>query len=242
MLESSRQLTLTACGVGCLIATATLAQSGPGGDSASSSLMANAPVTIPTSEQPNPHALRTVSMFAVAPPEPRTYQVHDLVQIIVRETSTAKSSAELDTTKESEIDGAVPSWPDFNIEDLLRLTLHQSDDSDNPKLKINFTKDFQGEGDYSRKDDFSARLTAEVIEVLPNGNLVLEARTHIKTDDEQATMKVTGICRPDDITPANTVLSNQIHDLAIDKMHTGELRESSKKGILSKILETVFAF
>jgi len=204
--------------------------------------MATAPTAQPTGDQASPHALRTVSLFAVAPPEPRTYQAHDLVQIIIRETSTAKSSAELDTKKESELDAAVPSWPDFNIQDLLRLTLKQGDDSDNPKLKINFSKEFEGEGDYSRKDDFSARLTAEVIEVLPNGNLVLEARTHIKTDDEEATMKVTGICRPDDITPANTVLSNQIHDLAIDKVHVGELRDSSKKGIIAKVFETVFAF
>jgi len=242
MIGSSRPFAFTACGVACLIATATLAQPRPGDESASSSLMANAPAAIPTNEQPNPHALRTVSLFAVAPPEPRTYKAHDLVQIIVRETSTAKSSAELDTKKESEINGAVPSWPDFNIQDLLQLTLKQGNDSDNPKLKVNFSKDFQGEGDYSRKDDFSARLTAEVIEVLPNGNLVLEARTHIKTDDEQATMKVTGICRPEDITPANTVLSNQIHDLAIDKLHKGELRDSSKKGIIAKVIETVFAF
>ena len=55
-------------------------------------------------------------------------------------------------------------------------------------------------------------------------------------------MKVTGICRPDDISAANTVLSNQVHDLMIEKIHKGELRESSKKGIIAKVLETVFAF
>jgi flagellar L-ring protein FlgH len=249
-------LTTTAAACGFALTTiasvhhAALAQQSPAipalaGEAApSSSLLVTTPVTPnPRNEKDyQPHALRDVSLFAIAPPEPREYVVHDLVQIIVRETSTAKSSSDLETEKETKLDGKVPQWPNLNLEDLLRLTVHQSDDSDNPALKLDFTKEFSGEGDYERKDDFSARITAEVIEVLPNGNLVLEARTYIKTDKEEQSMKVTGICRPEDITPLNTVLSNQIHDLTIDKVHQGELREANKKGLFTKVLETVFAF
>ena len=107
---------------------------------------------------------------------------------------------------------------------------------------MDFNKDFEGEADYERRDDLTARLTAEVIEVLPNGHLVLEARTDIQTDDEVATMKVTGICRPDDVSLANTILSNQIHDLKIEKMHKGELRNATQKGIIAKVLDFIFAF
>ena len=78
--------------------------------------------------------------------------------------------------------------------------------------------------------------------LLPNGNLVLEARTHIKTDREEQIMKVTGVCRPQDVTASNTVLSNQIHNLRIEKMHKGELPRSTEKGIIAKALETIFAF
>lgn len=212
-------------------------------EAASSSLL----VTTPPSESANavnadPHALRAVSMFAVAPPEPREFQKHDLVQIIVRESSQATSSQELETEKETQIDGQISAWPNFNLRDLLNLQIQAGRSTNLPKLDVNFTKEFTGEGDYKRKDDITARLTAEVIEVLPNGNLVLEARTHIKTDKEEQTLKVTGICRPDDVTAANTILSNQLHDLTIEKMHKGELREAANKGIITKVLETVFAF
>jgi flagellar L-ring protein precursor FlgH len=211
-------------------------------ESASSSLMATTPLMPPADPKEEPHALRAVSMFAVAPPQPRRFELHDLVQIIVRETSQAKSTADLDTKKEFDLDGKIGRWPAFDLQDLLQLQIEAGRTTNLPELQLEFDKEFKGEGDYQRKDDLTARITAEVIEVLPNGNLVLEARTHIKTDDEEQTMKVTGICRPEDITAANTVLSNQIHDLMIDKVHHGELRKTSKKGIISKVLETIFAF
>lgn len=205
-------------------------------------------VTTPIEQNPHhdkkyePHALRDVSLFAIIPPKPREFVVHDLVQIIVRETSTAKSSQDLNTKKEEKLDGKVPQWPDFNIQDLLNLSLHAGDSSNAPALQLDFKKDFKGQGDYERKDDLSARLTAEVVEVLPNGNLVLEARTYIKTDKEEQSMKVTGICRPDDITTLNTINSNQVHDLAVEKMHKGALKDAGQKGIITQVLETIFAF
>jgi len=216
----------------------------PGADAPSSSLLVTTPIIQNPHNQKDykPHALRDVSLFALTPPEPREFVVHDLVQIIVRESSAAKSSSDLETKKDTKLDGKVPQWPDINLQDLLRLTLHQGDDSDNPALNLEFKKDFKGEGDYERKDDLSARITAEVIDVLPNGNLVLEARTYIKTDKEEQSMKVTGVCRPDDITTLNTINSNQVHDLAVEKVHKGELKDVSKKGLFTKVLEMFFAF
>jgi len=212
----------------------------PAAAAPSSSLL----VTTPVVQNPHndkdyePHALRDVSMFAIAPPEPREYVVHDLVQIIVRETSTAKSSQDLETNKTSEYDGEITDWPVYDWMDFV----YAGPNDDLPALGVEFTKDFKGEGDYERKDDLSARITAEVIEVLPNGNLVLEASTFIKTDDEEQSMKMTGICRPDDITALNTINSNQIHDLTIMKVNSGELKKTAEKGLFTKALDFLFAF
>lgn len=233
---------IAACGFAHLSIAAPPPQPAPD-ESATSSLLANTPAALAgaAANQP-PHALRAMSLFAITPPTPRTYQAHDLVQIIVRETSQAKSSQDLETKKKGKVDGKVGAFPAFSLQDLMNLQIEAGRTTNLPALQLDYTKNFKGEGDYLRKDDLSARLTAEVIEVLPNGNLVLEARTGIKTDDEESIMKVTGMCRPDDITAANTVLSNQIHDLMIEKVHKGELRENAKKGIIAKVLETIFAF
>ncbi|MHC4992984.1 MAG: flagellar basal body L-ring protein FlgH, partial [Planctomycetota bacterium] len=122
------------------------------------------------------------------------------------------------------------------------LRLFWNDGDPLPAFGVEMGKEFDGEGEYERRDDLTARITAEVIEVLPNGNLVLEARTSITNDEEGAVMKVTGICRAEDVSAANTVLSNQVHDLKVEKIHSGELRKANEKGILAKVLDFIFAW
>lgn len=215
-----------------------------GSGSPSASLMTNTAATIETDgEAGEGHELRRLSMFAVTPPEPRTFQKHDLVQIIVRETSRAESKHELDTDKKYNLDGSIDSFPSLQLSDILQLQLRASDPENFPiDVGVDFEKKFEGEGDYKREDDLTARLTAEVLEIQPNGNLVLEARTHIRNDKETMTIKVTGICRSDDVSPANTILSNQIHDLSVEKVHEGELKNANEKGIIAQVLDAIFAF
>jgi len=196
----------------------------------------------PQQENGLPHGLLDSSMFAIAPPEIRSYKKHDLVQIIVRESSRAESTQELDTGKKYRLDSKISAWPHMDLTDILQLQLMAGNTTDLPEVKVDMKKIFEGEGDYNREDDFTARLTAEILDVLPNGNLILEARTFIKTDEEEATLRVSGVCRPEDISPANSILSNLIHDLKIEKIHTGELKKTNEKGLFAKILDVLFAF
>ena len=189
-----------------------------------------------------PHAFRDRSMFAITPEMPRSFRRHDLVQIIVRESSQASSSQEADAGKRYRLDGRIAAWPDLNLSDLLDLRVMAGRTTNLPEVRIQGSKDFSGDGEYKREDDFTTRLTAQVVEILPNGNLILEARTHIRLDDETTTIKVTGVCRPEDVTVANTVLSSSIADLNIEKTNTGELRRTTQKGLLSRLFDTVFAF
>ena len=176
--------------------------------------------------------LEATSLFAVVPQKPRVFKEHDLVQIVVRETTRIASFQGLETDKDFGIAGGVRAFPGLNNLDLLNDT----------QVDLAGEKEFEGEGEYAREDDLTTRLTAEVIEILPNGNLVLEARTRIKTDEEEMFTQLTGTCRPDDVTAANTILSNQIFNLEIEKLHYGEVRNAANKGILAKILDAVFAF
>jgi flagellar L-ring protein precursor FlgH len=250
-------LTTTLVGACALLAhSAAAQQSRPAADAPSSSLLAGARNAAIAGAPPadaggpgagapsvaEPHGLRTVSMFAIAPAAARLFHEHDLIEIIVRETSSAKSTQELETEKESKFKGKVTQWPDLSLDDLLNGVIKAGNTDDLPQVDLDFKKDFSGEGEYERRDDFTARLTAEIIEVLPNGNLILESRTRIKTDDEETMIKVTGICRSDDVSPVNTVLSTQLHDLRVEKTNKGEVKKSSEKGIFTKALDFLFAF
>jgi flagellar L-ring protein precursor FlgH len=188
------------------------------------------------------HGLGRVSLFYVPPEEPRVFAMHDLVQIIVRESSQTSSEQQVDLSKDYDLSGGISAFPDLQLARLLQFQLQNSNSDNLPRVGVDFKKEFSGDGEYERSDDFSTRITAEVIEVLPNGNLVLEARTTIQTDTEVNTIQVTGVCRQDDITAANTVLSNQVHDLIVRKMHEGELKKANEKGIIAQVLDTIFAF
>jgi flagellar L-ring protein precursor FlgH len=218
------------------------ALAGPSARAQESLMAQNVAASQPLAKSGVGHALRDASMFAIAPPELRVFKEHDLVEIVVRESSSAERSHELEAGKDYRLDGSIGAWPAFQLPDLLELQLRGSDTDNLPRLNVDFKKDFDGEGDYSREDDFTARLTAEVIEVLPNGNLVLEARTTIKTDEEESTIKVTGVCRQDDVSAANQVFSSNLHDLRVEKLNQGELKKANEKGIIAKILDTIFAF
>ena len=198
-------------------------------------------IVAPTGVDGN-HALRQMSLIARSSPEARVFRKHDLIQIVVRESSDTEIEQELDTEKDWAMTGEIKAFPDIRLNELLQLIMRAGRTTGLPKLDVSVGKDFEGDGNYTRQDRFSARLTAEVVDILPNGNLVLEARTHVKNDSEESVIKVTGICRPSDVTGDNTVLSNQMHDLFIEKQNRGEVKKGSQKGILTKAFEAIFAF
>ncbi len=110
-----------------------------------------------------PHALRAVSMFAIPASESRIFHEHDLIQIIVRETSTATSSHELDLDKKTNVKVNVNQWPNFQLADLLQFVIPPSDTAGLAKVDLTTQNKFEGDGEYERRDDFTARLTAEVV-------------------------------------------------------------------------------
>jgi flagellar L-ring protein FlgH len=181
-----------------------------------------------------------VSLFWVAEPEKRVYQKHDIITIIVDETSSQTSSQSLETEKDSRTQANLNSM--LNYMKLLELRLQEGDRSNIDLVDVSATREFTGEGDYERKDRFSARITATVLEVKPNGNLVLEATKRIEKDDEIQHFVLSGMVREEDITRQNTVLSSQMANLNIAIENEGDLRDAAKKGIITEILDTLFAF
>jgi len=188
----------------------------------------------------NPY-MQNASYLAVTIPEPREWEVHDLVTIIVRQIASGTAEGELETSKEVDVSGEASAFID--LQQLLETRVVPAKLSAGiPRVEVGFDQEFEGDGDYRRKDEIVTRLTAQVLDVKPNGTLALEARMHMANDDEELTVTVTGYCRAEDVTADNTILSTQLHDLRVEKKHAGEIRNASKKGVLTKALEFLFNF
>jgi flagellar L-ring protein precursor FlgH len=180
------------------------------------------------------------SLYAVPEPEPRVLKKHDLVNIIVREESTATATGTTDLKKSADFDAKVDQWVKLN---LAALSLHGTGQAQNPvEIKTEGTRDFKGDASVDRSDSVTLRLEAEVIDVKPNGTLVIQARKHIKWDEEEQTAILTGVCRVQDVDITNSVLSTDLHDLDLQKITTGAVRDTTKRGWIPRLLDFINPF
>lgn len=193
-------------------------------------------------QQPKPkinaHLLR-VSPYAVEAPEPEVIEVNDQVTIIIRETKSAKSDAKTEATKEWEHEWELSKWIKLSDKNGLIPALFEHG---NPAVEFQHEDDYSGDGSYDRKDELTTRIQATVIDVKPNGTLVLEAAKTIEVDEERYTITVTGACRSIDVTPTNTILSTQIANLDIRVQHTGAIRDATRRGWFKRGLDLLRPF
>lgn len=180
-----------------------------------------------------------VSFFAVPEPEPKTLKVHDLVQVIVREQSEITSKGTNNMTRDSELDAKVNDFVKLNFSKLILKGLQPNIA---PEINLSGIRSFQGQGEVDRTDSFAARITAEVVDVKPNGTVVLQARKRIKTDEEEQEFILTGTCRVEDISADDTITSTQLYDLELQKNHKGDVRQATKRGSLGKLLDVLNLF
>ncbi len=184
--------------------------------------------------------IANTSLMAVAEPEPRTVKKHDLLTIIIREDSDFSSKGTSDLKKDTTLDAG--------LDDFVKLKLSNFElkggglGATPPQLKLHGSREQKGDATVDRQDTFTARITAEILDVKPNGTLVIQARKHIKTDEEEQEFILTGICRAEDIQVDNTLLSTQIFDLSLQKNHKGAVVDTNKRGFITKLLDFINPF
>lgn len=97
-----------------------------------------------------------------------------------------------------------------------------------------------GKGATSQTGSFTARMTAVVKQVLPNGNLVIEGTRWVHINKDTQVFTLTGIVRRDDVRSDNTIFSEQIADAEIKATGTGAISDRQRRGILTRILDWLF--
>ncbi len=93
--------------------------------------------------------------------------------------------------------------------------------STNPLLAGQSSSVLKGQGSTSSNTTFATSLTGQVIAVLPNGNLVIQAERQIFMNNQHENVVVRGMIRPGDIGPANTVPSSALSNLEIEMKGKG---------------------
>lgn len=185
-------------------------------------------------------SIREYSYTVVEAPKPKVLELNDKITIIVSETSKQSTEQKLDTKTDASFKAALKKFPD--LAKFLEAELATGDSNPIVEAETSGNRSFKGDGKRERSDKFTDKITATVIDVKPNGVLVLEARRTIQHDEETQVMLLSGECRREDVTDQNTVLSSQLADMALRVTNEGQVKDSATKGWLTRVFEAVFNF
>ncbi|MFB3901866.1 MAG: flagellar basal body L-ring protein FlgH [Acidobacteriota bacterium] len=156
----------------------------------------------------------------------------DIVTIEVLESTSAVTEATTQTVRESDITKSAPAL--FGLEKRV---------AELPNLaSLSQSSTFAGDGATSRTSVLATQLTARVIEVFPNRNLLIEANREITLNGERQIMILRGVIRPADISPANTVSSSRIAEMELSVTGRGTISDAQKPGLLFKLLSGIWPF
>ncbi len=105
-----------------------------------------------------------------------------------------------------------------------------------------FGNQFDGSGSTARSGALTAYITARVVEIQPNGNLVIEGNREVRVNGENQIITLTGVIRPRDISSANIVQSTYIADARISYSGSGVLNDQQRPGWLARVLNKIWPF
>lgn len=159
--------------------------------------------------------------------------INDVVTILITETSTGENNAKIDTTRDSTIAAGIAGFTQ-TAPDKTMISRFDLGGSHRNNLK--------GEGKTSRNSNLTATLTARVISVMDNGNLVIQGRRQLSVNAEDQYIILTGVIRPEDITSDNTVSSRFVADARIVYGGRGVVNDKMRPGWLARVLDWAWPF
>ncbi len=160
--------------------------------------------------------------------------VNDLITISVVESTSAESSANAQTNRSSSVALGAPNL--FGAEGITSKVPFDK------LVTTNSGQQFKGDGSTQRSGSVSTTLSGHVKDVLPNGNMVIEAVKEVKVNNERQVLRLFGVVRPMDVAPNNVVSSAAISNLLLQVDGKGELSDSIKQAWLFRILTKVWPF
>lgn len=165
------------------------------------------------------------------------YSKGDHIQVIVNEQGTAKNDTNTNLRRKFDASAEVTEFAK-----LQGLSLVPSDAAGLPSVDITSEKRQEGRGSTTKNDSITTVIPCVVIDILPNGVLVLEGKTTRKISDEDTIVKLFGHVHPEHVTVDKKVSSNWIVGLDLEYTGNGPLSRNQGRTIISFLLEYVWPF
>jgi flagellar L-ring protein precursor FlgH len=167
----------------------------------------------------------------------RAYRINDLLRIRVQESSLG--SNESSTTLDRSSAASFGASPVFGLEDPaagageFNLASLLSADSESK---------FAGDGKTSRSSRVLGYITARVLRVLPNGDLIVAGQKNVTVNRDRQVLTLVGSVRPVDVSAGNEISSAAVGDLTVRLWGQGEVDDTVRQGWFMRIMHRIWPF
>ncbi len=161
----------------------------------------------------------------------RARLVGDIITVTITESISAKQELSSSLSKAGTVNSSITGVPLFNVSQVAKLGAAGSSNNT-----------FDGKGATASTNTFTGTITATVIEVLPNGHLIVSGKKEIGVAKNVDVLRFSGQIDPATIQPGNTVASNLIANVRIEQMGRGQQQDAQGIGWLSRFFLNISPF
>ena len=187
-----------------------------------------------TSSARPPLQPENVSLIYALPEPPKTVQLHDTLTVVVNINTRVLSEGDVENRKTASFNTVLTDWLHF---DGFSLKPDRQANGDQ-RIAGQLDSQFRAEADLESRDTLTFTIAAQVVDIRPNGNLVIEAHRKIQINEEVWELTLDGVVSRKDVDPNNSVTSDKIAELRIDKKEVGQVRDAYRRGWFQKFYNT----
>ena len=157
--------------------------------------------------------------------------VGDTITINITESTTAsaKSNSKLDKSNTSK--AGISAMAGLPGQSLLGMNLNATS-----------SNAFSGKGEAANNNVFTGSITATVIDVMPNGNLLVSGEKQLAIGHEQEFVRISGVVNPSFVDFSNSIDSSKVADARIEYKSAGQISEGQLMGWLARFFLNVLPF
>jgi flagellar L-ring protein FlgH len=165
--------------------------------------------------------------------DPKAYRLHDVVSIVVSESLAASTDGQVKNSRASNANSGLTGLfgalkTGNNLQNLLGMTASSG---------------LSAQGQSTTNSSLTTTFGGEVVDVLPNGMLVVQATRQLTFSQQTQLIKLRGLVRPEDVSNQNQVLSTDMTDLELEVTGKGIVNDSTyRQNIVVRLLERLLVF
>jgi len=181
-----------------------------------------------------PVKMTEASSIFQAPPRQRVFEIDDIIYVHVKDKRSYSNSANNQRKKKIETETKVTSWSKFAGWFQLPVAMVSGG---LPEIGGKIDHKTQNQGRLTRDEKVDFYIPCRVTDIRDNGNLVIDGTRTFNIGEEGSITTITGIVRPDTIGPDFKVESNEVAELALNNIPSGNVYDTVRRSWGARLVE-----